>query len=602
MNLPAVEGLQFLRPLWLLGLLALPLIAWAWQARARRRSAWRASVDAHLLPHLLERGGSGRARWPWLALAGLALACIALAGPSWRRAEQPLWQARAPLVIALDLSAQALAGDLPPSRLLQARAKIDALLKARRGGQVALVTYADDAYTVAPLTDDVANIALFLDALHPDIMPSDSMSGNSGPEDAERHAHAIERATRLLRQAGFDRGDILLLTGGAGEQADAAASRAAADGYRVSVLGLGSAKGAAYRRIDGSLGQARLDAQSLRALARAGDGAYAALQPGLGDLETLGVLDPQRAGARAARGQKSTLWLDQGYWLLPPLLLLGALAFRRGAAFAVLLLCLALPPLPARAQDSPAPRAQAAQRDGQGTLWRRPDQQAHARTQRGAQAYRKGDYAAAATAFDGVTGADGAYNAGNALARQGRYEDAVAAYDRALRAQPGMADAVANRKAVLDAMKRKPPQGANRNQPNPRSDQAGQSQSRPGQQGKPSDGNDAQQQDAKQQNEGKQADGQQRSATRGQRPPPDAERQRAADAAQRQRMQRALERRQAESGQQIEGRPDRAEQAARRERSQANAALLRRVPDDPGALLRAKFELEYERRQAQGED
>ncbi len=598
MNLPAFDGLHVLRPLWLLGLLALPLIALAWRARARRRSAWRASVDAHLLPHLLERGVSTRGQWPWLALAALALACIALAGPSWRRAEQPLWQARAPLVIALDLSAQALAADLPPSRLLQARAKIDALLKARRGGQVALVTYADDAYTVSPLTDDVANIALFLDALHPDIMPSDSQ-----PDDAERHARAIERATRLLRQAGFDRGDILLLTGGAGAEADAAASRAAADGYRVSALGLGTAKGAAYRRIDGSIGQARLDASSLRALARAGEGDYAALQPGLSDLEGLGVLDPQRAGARAARGQKSTLWLDQGYWLLPPLLLLGALAFRRGAAFAVLLLCLALPPLPARAQAPPTPRAQAAQREAQGTLWRRPDQQGHARTQRGAQAYRKGDYAAAASAFEGVTGANGAYNAGNALAKQGRYEDAIAAYDRALRAQPGMADAVANRQAVLAAMKRKPPQGANRNQPNPRSKQSGQSQSRPGQQGKPSDGDNAQQRDAKQQQDGKQADGQQRSATRGERPPPDAERQRAADAAQRQRMQRALEQqRQAQRGQEIEGRPDRAEQAAKRERSQANAALLRRVPDDPGALLRAKFELEYERRQARGEE
>lgn len=589
----AFEGLHFARPLWLLGLFALPLLAWAARARARRRSAWRSAVDPHLLPHLLE-GGSARARWPWLALAVLALACMALAGPGWRRGEQPLWQARAPLVIALDLSTQTLAADLPPSRLLQARAKIDALLKARRGGQVALVAYADDAHTVSPLTDDVANVAVFLDALDPDVMP----------RDGQRPARAIAQAARLLRQSGFAQGDILLLTGATDAAARRAAARAAADGYRVSVLGLGTAAGSAYRGADGSIGHARLDAAALRALADAGGGGYAALQPGLGDLQALGVLDPARAGTRAARGQKGLSWLDQGYWLLPPLLLLGALAFRRGAVFAVLLLCVALPPLPGRAQArEQAPRA-AEPSATPGTPWRRADQQAYRRMQQGEQAYRKGDFADAAQAYGAVDSADGAYNAGNALARQGRHEEAIAAYDRALRAVPGMPDAVANRKAVEAAMRRKPPQGANRNRPNPQSQQPGASQSRPGQQGKPADGDAARQQaQARRGDAGNDAQGRQRDARRDDRPPPDPDRQRAADAAQRQRMQRALQQqRQARDGQQVEGRPDRAEQAARRERIQANAAWLRRVPDDPGALLRAKFELEQERRRARGEE
>jgi len=37
-----------------------------------------------------------------------------------------------------------------------------------------------------------------------------------------------------------------------------------------------------------------------------------------------------------------------------------------------------------------------------------------------------------------------------------------------------------------------------------------------------------------------------------------------------------------------------------RERRQAHEAWLRRVPDDPGGLLRAKFQLEHERRQREG--
>ena len=48
------DALHFLRPAWLWALLALPAIAWLWAQRARRENAWRASVDAHLLPALLE--------------------------------------------------------------------------------------------------------------------------------------------------------------------------------------------------------------------------------------------------------------------------------------------------------------------------------------------------------------------------------------------------------------------------------------------------------------------------------------------------------------------------------------------------------------------
>ena len=46
--------------------------------------------------------------------------------------------------------------------------------------------------------------------------------------------------------------------------------------------------------------------------------------------------------------------------------------------------------------------------------------------------------------------------------------------------------------------------------------------------------------------------------------------------------------------------PATAETAEQRERRMANQAQLQRVPDDPGALLRARFQLEYQRRQQLG--
>lgn len=215
--------LHWVRPYWLWALLAMPLLWMGWNARRKRESVWRDAVDPHLLSYLLERRGTVTRGFGLWAMIGYALAILALAGPSWRQVEQPLWQTRAPLVIALDLSSAALATDLPPTRLLQARAKIATLLRERAGGQVGLVAYADDAFTVAPLTEDSANLVLFLDSLAPDVMPV----------DGSRSDRAIDVSAKLLKQAGFDRGDILLLTDHADTAAMAAAQSAARAGYRV---------------------------------------------------------------------------------------------------------------------------------------------------------------------------------------------------------------------------------------------------------------------------------------------------------------------------------------------------------------------------------
>ncbi|HET8819654.1 MAG TPA: VWA domain-containing protein [Xanthomonadaceae bacterium] len=591
----AFSDLHLLRPQWLLALLALPLLGWWWHRRRVRASAWRDAVDPHLLPHLLDAGAGRRGRATLVAAASAyVLAVLALAGPSWQQVSQPAWRAPAPLVVALDLSDAVLAADLPPSRLLQARAKIAALLEARTGGQVGLVAYAGDAFTVAPLTDDAANVALFLDALEPSVMPV-------GGQRADR---AIEWSARLLRQAGFDRGDILLLTDHADPPAIAAATAAHAAGYDVSALGLGTPAGSAYRGPAGGIEHARLDASSLRALAAAGGGGYQTLARDLSDLRALGVLDPRLAGVEREEGDaRGRQWLDGGFWLLPLLMFVALLAFRRGGAVAAVLLLAWLPMRPAAAFDF-------------ADLWSRPDQQRHAQLMRGAEAYRAGEFEQAARAWEELPTADAQYNLGNALAKAGKYREAIDAYDRALSREPGMADAIANRAAVQALLDRMPPgsdgEGDDEgDDPGDPSGEGAQGEGDPGSgEGAPSAGAEG---------DGEPAPGDHRApprrtgdpgdpddATDGAPPgtePADEQAQAAADAAQRERMAQAMQARE-DGAEHREAGPGKVaepgETDAERERRIANQAWLQRVPDDPGGLLRRKFALEYQRRLEEG--
>ena len=613
-----LQQFHFLRPWWLAALLALPLLGWLGTRRSTARLELTQLVDAELLPYLLS-GREGRRNLPlWLFALGWTLCALALAGPAWSRVEQPLYASRAAQVVAISLSQHMLARDVAPSRLDRALYKARDLLHANQDGLNALVGYAGEAFVVAPLTADANSLDDLLDAMAPDTMPV----------DGDNAAAAIERGAALIRDGKAGGGSLVLITDQADAAADAAARKARAAGVRVSVLGAGTPQGGPVpmpdggflRDAQGGMLLARRDDAALAALAAGGGGRYVAMTTDRSDIDALHA-QLRSAKATLADGQHGDQWQDRGAWLLLPLLPLVALAFRRG--WLLLLPWVLLPLLPGTASATTWQ-----------DLWQRPDQQAvqalrHGNAKRaqqlardpawrGAAAYRAGDYAAAAQALPQAPGSDAAYNLGNTLAKQGAYPQAIAAYDRALQLDPANADARANRQAVEDWLRRQHPQPSDQKQHEGHDGQK--NPSSPGEQGKtgkqdaknPSSaaenaeppgqsGQDgkSQAQDSSGKDESRQ--GKSESGAAGQ-PAPQTAQQQAEQRAQAEQARQALKRQMDAALARPGERPSEHQLGAPAEddpQAKLPADLrhaLQRVPDDPGALLRRKFELEYQQR------
>jgi len=609
---------HFLRPWWLLAFVPL-LVFLIWFARRRfeiRR--WREIVDPALMPHVLI-GAGDQSRWritTILAVAGV-LMISALAGPTWERLPQPVFRSQDALVIALDLSRSMDVADVKPSRLARARFEISDILERRDEGQTALIVFAAEPFIISPLTDDTRTIVSQLPALTTDLMPS----------QGSRADRALEMAADLLSQAGAGEGHVLLVTDGAdAKQTQATARQLGERQIRVSVLGIGTADGGPIpgqdgfvKRSDGSIVIARIDATGLRSIADAGAGSYASLAVDESDIDRLLAGMDESPGEAEASGLEADVWREQGPWLLLPLLPLAALAFRRGI-IAVLLLALVLPVRPATAMDWD-------------DLWSRPDQRANRvlesgdavaatdlfvdQAWKGAAAYRAGRFEDSVSVLDGLDDVDATYNRGNALARLGRYEEAIRAYEDVLENDADHVDARYNRDLLRELQQQS-------QQDDGESPESGD--------GSPEDDQSGGQQSAESQDDGSGQQGQSAAADQsGQSAPPsdpapesrageqtgEADDQESgvdegggsmADAGDENVTQAdGADQQAAASAQQAQDASDDApadestamamsDDQPSDEDAQATEQWLRKIPDDPGGLLRRKFYYQYQQR------
>lgn len=593
----SINEFHFIRPVWLFALLPYLGILVLMLRHKFGQGNWSAVCDPGLLPYLLQEKPVSLSRWPFVigAIASL-LAIVAMAGPSWQRLPTPVFRNDSALVIALDLSRSMDAEDIKPSRLIRARYKIADILRQRKDGQTALLVYAGDAFTVTPLTDDTETIASQLEALTTEIMPS----------PGSNTAAVLNKAVELFKQAGLQKGRIILVTDGV-DQENTLATVKSLNNYSLSVLGVGTAEGAPIalpeggfiKDSQGTIVIPRLNGDELSKLASAGNGTYQALTTDDADIKALLTdLNSPEHRQQGASDQQSMiqLWEDKGPWLALLVLPLAALSFRRGLLSAALLFLLPFP------ETGYALEWQ--------DLWQTKDQQA-------AQAFNNGQFDRAAKLFDNPDwkaaaqyksgqpepgemkspkSATGFYNQGNVLAKSGRFEEAIKAYDEALKraVDPTLIDdAETNKKLVKDALEQQKKQQDQQQQDEKQQqsgDNADPNQDGEKEQNKSSETDESSEPKKPERKSEQEKDQQESSADQQQNKPEE-----------KSEAEQAEQNRDQENTQEDHGKQAGVESSPTDEQQQANEQWLNRIPDDPAGLLKRKFKYQYGQRRNQSD-
>ncbi len=260
---------------WALGLLALlPLAYWVRMRveTVRSGSLKYSAVDA------VRAAGAGVSRWAHrlpgvLRAFALGALIVALARPQTGITTESVTTEGIDIVLVLDVSSSMLAEDLEPNRLEAAKVVAADFVRGRRDDRIALVAFAGQAFTQAPLTLDYGVVTSLLRELDAGMI-EDGTAVGMGLATAVKRLQASDAASRvvvLLTDGRSNRGEIGPVT---------AARMAEALGVRVYTIGAGS-RGSARIPVDDPLRgrvyatmQVDIDEESLREVATITGGQY----------------------------------------------------------------------------------------------------------------------------------------------------------------------------------------------------------------------------------------------------------------------------------------------------------------------------------------
>jgi Ca-activated chloride channel family protein len=635
---------HLLRPAWLFALIP-AIILFSFLLKRRLASArWNGIIDKTLMPHVLDQMPSEQSRWPlWFILFAWVIASIALAGPTWQQLPQPVQKKNDALVIVLDMSLSMAAQDVSPDRATRAQQKVIDILKQRTEGLTALVVYAGDAYTVTPLTDDTETAINLVPALSPFIMPA----------MGSRPDKALILAKKLIKDAGLSRANYLLVTDGIQEKDINRIKKALGNQQQqLSVLTLGTEEGAPIamqgqgfkRDNNGNIVLPKLDLNLIKSLASElgirwhqmsfddRDWHYLlGIDSAFNNLDSNNTNDANNIDINnKALERQFDLWADQGYWLIFIIVIIAAFSFRRGWMLSLVFMISMQP--------------ETSYADLWDDAWQTKDQQGKkVFTQDPAKAaelfedpnwkassyYRAEEYEKAAETFpidqniSSKEQAENIFNRANALAKGGKLEESIKAYEQALELNTEFDDAQFNKNLVeklLEQQEQEEQQqdkddSEDQKDTDSKDDDAKDDESKnDDSKDQKSDDSESQNSDSDSKNDSEESDSEQSDSEK--QDSEQSESDKNNDSEQQEEQESEANKEQSEDQQSDKQSAEEKEQQGKQqetnsaenptdelseEEKQALEQWLNRIPDDPGGLLKRKFLYQYKQRDQQDE-
>jgi Ca-activated chloride channel homolog len=497
--------MTFGAPLWFFALLIVPVLAGIFlRNEATREALLKKLVAARLLQQLSASASAARRRWIFaLSLLGLTFVIIALTQPRFGYTVTETRHHGLDLMIAVDTSKSMLSTDVQPDRLTRAKLAAQDLIDATEGDRVGLIAFAGTSFVEGPLTIDYTAVESSLGDLDTSTIP----------RGGTNIASAIREAAAAFGKGESSHRALILYTDGEELEDDALAAAKEANGqFRIYTVGVGTAAGSLIpapnpdggtsfvKDESGQYVKSHLDEDKLKAIASLTGGFYIHLDNGEAAAKAIleqGLNRMQQADYMA----RETRPIDRYEWPLAAgiILLIASMLIRERrpvarkvpvrklarkleiAGAAVIAFALMLP---AKGHAENQGMQLYDQKDYKGAydtfqqqLQRDPSSEG-LEFDRGAAAYKEGDFDKALDAFSKVLGSkdqalrgQAEYNIGNTLVERGALQeqkddkikelnDAVNHYKQALAADPKNIDAEYNKNLVekmIDELKKNPP-------------------------------------------------------------------------------------------------------------------------------------------------
>lgn len=245
-----------------------------WRYRAQKKYANKEMLD-HLIPNR---------SWfkPILKLVtvcvGIVFLVLALVNLKAGEKIETVNREGVDIVFAIDVSKSMLAEDIAPSRLEKSQRLVTEIINNLASDRIGLIAYAGSAVPQLPITTDYGSARLFLQSLNTDLVSSQGTAINEAIQLAESYYGDNTEAAKVL---------VIISDGEDHEGESVAVAEAAAEkGIRIITIGVGTEKGSTIpikrggivrefkKDRDGKTVMTKLNPETLKKIAEAGNGAY----------------------------------------------------------------------------------------------------------------------------------------------------------------------------------------------------------------------------------------------------------------------------------------------------------------------------------------